>query len=112
MNASLRTIPTDYGPENRFELKPTPAAPFRAEFESSLEQLKNRLLLARLEELWEPGLNHVVRRAANEAAALAWITPYPLLFFPTLFEEKVHAGIDFTERQVEVRQRSRQLLAL
>jgi len=29
----------------------------------------------------------------NEAAALAWITPYPALVFPGLFEEKAEAAL-------------------
>ena len=112
MNTTKRKIPTDYGPETRFEVKPTPVATFRAEQETSFERLKTRLLAARLDEIWEPELNNVVRRAANEAAAVAWVTPYPLLFFPALFEEKLHTGLNIAERQAEVRQRSRELLAV
>ena len=37
--------------------------------------------------------------AANEAAALAWLTVCPLLFFPSLLEEKVRTTLRRWERQ-------------
>ena len=52
------------------------------------------------------------RRAANEAAALAWITAYPLLVFPALFDEKADMAISRAERQEEIRERSRELLCV
>ena len=112
MNTRYRKLPTEFGPETWFELKPVPAAPFRAVQESRFEQLKLQLLEQRLEQAWEPALTSHVRRAANEAAALAWVTPYPLLVFPALFEEKADAALEFVERQEQVRQRSRHLLAV
>jgi hypothetical protein len=112
MKTKQKEIPIDYGPETRFDTKPAPPAPFRTELETSFEQLKRRLLTARLDELWEPELNAMARRAANEAAAIAWVTPYPSLFFPALFEEKLQAGVEVAERQAEVSQRSRELLAV
>ncbi len=92
--STVRKLPASFGPENRFE------------------RLKATLLAERLEESLEPDLNSQVRRAANEAAALAWVTPYPLLVFPVLFEEKVEAALKVSERQEEVRQRTRELLAV
>ena len=112
MNADYRRVPTEFGPETRFEVEPTPAAPFRAVQENYFERLKSRLLAERLEQTWEPEVNSQLRRAANEAAALAWVTPYPLLVFPTLFEEKAEAAARFAERQAQVLQRSRELLAV
>ena len=53
-----------------------------------------------------------MRSAANEAAALAWVTPYPLLVFPTLFEEKAAFAVKLAEKQEEVLDRSRELLAV
>jgi len=50
-------------------------------------------------------------RAANDAAALAWVTRYPVLFFPVLFEEKAETALLRAERQEQVLQRSRGLLA-
>ena len=85
-------------------------APFRANHENRFEQLKSGLLVERLADLPRPELNSSVRRAANEAAALAWLTPYPLLFFPVLFEEKAGAALEQAFRQEDIRTRSRELL--
>jgi len=112
MNAKHRRIPTRFAPETRFDLSPGPPEPFRIEQETLFEALKGRLLTARLEELWAPEHNSQVRRAANEAAALAWVTPYPLLIFPELFQEKAEAALFVCERQKQIRLRSPELLAL
>jgi hypothetical protein len=110
MNAEYRRVPTRFGPETRFEVRPAPPAPFRAMQEPELERLKNRLLLRFLNELTEPKFNGYVRRAANEAAALAWVTPYPLLVLPGLFEEKAAAALVQAGHQENVRRRSRRLV--
>src|SRR6185437_10740470 len=109
-NYGYRRVPTRFGPETRFEVKPVPPAPFRALEETELEGLKNRLLVRLLTELDEPEVNAYVRRAANEAAALAWVTPYPLLTFPGLFEEKVETALRYAERQTRVFERSAELV--
>ncbi len=109
-NYGYRRVPTRFGPETRFEVKPVPPAPFRATQETELERLKDRLLVRFLNELNEPEVNAYVRRAANEAAALAWVTPYPLLTFPGLFEEKVGNALLYAERQTSVRERSAELV--
>jgi hypothetical protein len=112
MNANTKRVPTSFGPETRFEIKPIPPAPFRANQEARFEKLKRELLLARLADLPAPELNSYLRRAANEAAALAWVTPYPLLFFPALFEEKAADALARASRQQEVHERSRELLSV
>ena len=112
MNENYRRLPAEFGPETRFEVKPAPAAPFRAVQESRFETLRARMLAERLAGEWEPEATSRVRRAANEASALAWVTHYPLLVFPVLFEEKAEAASLVAARQREVRQRSRELLAL
>src|SRR6185437_5247772 len=109
MNANYRRVPARFGPETRFEVKPVPPAPFRAVQENELERLKNRLLGGVLNELDGTEANPYVRRAANEAAALAWVTPYPLLTFPGLFEEKVETALRYAERQTRVFERSAEL---
>jgi hypothetical protein len=112
MNAEYRRVPAEFGPETRFEVKPVPPAPFRALQENQFERLKSTLTVRRLETLWKPELSAQVRRAAHEAAALAWITPYPLLVFPVLFEEKTETALLATDRQDQIRQRSRELYAV
>ena len=111
MNTNYRQVPTRFGPETQFEVRPAPPAPFRATQETGLERLKNQLLRERLYDLAEPGFNGYVRRAANEAAALAWVTAYPLLMFPALFDEKTEDALLQARRQTSVRQRSLELLA-
>ena len=76
MNTNYRRVPTEFGPETGFEVRPAPA-PFRRLEENQLERLKSELLGERLGEATEPRFNSYLRRAANEAAALAWVTPIP-----------------------------------
>jgi hypothetical protein len=108
MKANGKRVNLRFAPEIRFELR---AAPFRAALESDFEQLKNRLLARQLDELEHPELNMAVRRAANEAAALAWVTVYPLLVFPALFEEKTAAALRHAERQARIYADSREIFA-
>jgi len=54
--------------------------------------LKQRLLLQRLNEAPDAATHALIIRQANEAAFLACLTPYPLLAFPCLFEERAVAA--------------------
>ncbi len=112
MNPTERRGPPRFGPESRFDLRPAPVAPFRATEENELERLKNRLLRNELARATVPELNARLRRAANEAAALAWFTAVPLLIFPALFEEKARTVFSQAARQYKIRERSRELLAV
>ena len=112
MNAYKNRVATRFAPETRFELRPAPPAPFRANLESDFEQLKNRLLDEHLADNDRPELNAPLRRAANEAAALAWVSRYPLLVFPALFEEKTAAAVRQARRQARIYANSRELVAL
>jgi hypothetical protein len=79
------------------------------------EELCQYLGLTPLRQLAEaptPELTPPLRRAANDAAALAWATLYPLLVFPVLFEEKIAAALRQAERQARIFKRSRELLAV
>jgi hypothetical protein len=111
MKTNYRRVPTRFAPETRFEVQPALAAPFRAAQEARFEQLKHRLLVASLGELPGPRSNVRLRRAANEAEALAWATPYPVLVFPVLFEEKSRAAVIYARRQRHIQERSAQFLA-
>ena len=101
MNKNKTLVPTEFGPETRFELRPVPAAPFRAVQENEFERLKNKLLAQQLVRA-TPELNIPLRRAANDAAALAWATVVPLLVFPVLFEEKIEAAVLRVKRQARI----------
>jgi hypothetical protein len=110
MNANKNRVAAKFAPETRFELRPRATAPFRANLESEFERLKNRLLAEQLDAVEQPALNAPLRRAANEAAALAWVTFYPLLVFPTLFEEKSEAAIRQVNRQARIHANSPELV--
>ena len=112
MNKNETRVPARLGLETRFELRPAPPAPFRATQETEFERLKNCLLARQLAEAAAPELNPPLRRAANDAAALAWATLYPLLVFPVLFDEKTQAALRQAERQARIFESSRELLAV
>jgi hypothetical protein len=111
MNANERQLKTRFAPETRFAINPiAPPVPFRGLAETDLDRLKNRLLRELLNQGSDPTLNAPLRRAANEAASLAWITPFPLLFFPTLLEEKAREAQRRQARQRRIRQRTLSLM--
>src|SRR5580658_7993440 len=101
MNRYKNRVAARFAPETRFEVQPVPAAPFRAIQETEFERLRAELLGKQL-AVATPELNVPLRRAANEAAALAWATVYPLLVFPVLFEEKTGAAVLRVERQARI----------
>ena len=110
MNGKQKRVQARFGRETRFEVRPASAATFRALHEDELEQLKGRLLRQRLNEIGVAEIHLRLRRAANDAAALAWTTSHPLLVFPGLFEEKAVAALQQARRQAGVRERSREIL--
>jgi hypothetical protein len=107
MNKIYQRVPTRFARDIRFEIKPIP---FRATQTTALDDLKERLLRERLAAVLDPEQNALLRRAANEAAALVWLEPFPLLLFPTLLEEKARAALRQRRRQARIRRRSRNLL--
>jgi len=106
-------VPTEFGPNTRFAPAIVNAAPlFRGTAENELERLKERLLAAELARTTSLEANVLLRRAANEAVSLVWLTPYPLLLLPALFAEKAQAARRHAGRQALIRERSFELLAL
>lgn len=106
-------VPTAFAPETRFV--PTvlgERANYRTVLDAELERLKERLLAAELSRTTDLRANVLLRRAANEAVALVWLTPYPLLLLPALFEEKARLARRSVGRQALIRERSSELLAL
>ena len=87
MNLNETILGNDLADAGRFATVFAPAAPFRGAAESELDGLKNRLLRQELARTVSVDANVLLRRAANEAAALAWLTAYPTLVLPGLFEE-------------------------
>ena len=110
MKTNKTTLLTRFEPETHFDVPP-PVAPFRGTRETELEQFKDRLLRTALNRADEAEFYAPLRRAANEAAAAVWLTPFPLLFLPVVFEEKVTLARRQFERAQSVRSRSRKILA-
>ena len=98
MKTEPNSRPTWPEPDPGLELTPPLAAPFRSTRLTDLEQLHHRLLRLALAEAENAELYPVLRRAANEATALAGATAYPLLVLPVLFEEKILRARRQTER--------------
>jgi len=103
-------VATWFQPETRFEVAPVSAVPFRGTQETELDRLKARLLQTLLDQTPDERLYALLRRAANEAASLAWFTPFPLLLFPALLEEKARLALRQGARQRCIRHRSQTLL--
>jgi hypothetical protein len=112
MNTKHQRLRAEFEPEVRFEVKTEPPAPFRLVQESRFEALKARLLAERLGRVSKPAWHAPVRYAANEAAALAWVTPYPLLVYPALFAEKAETALRVAERQERVREQSQKAIVV
>ena len=112
MNKNQARAPVRFIPEARFEQRLTPPAPFRATRENEFDRLKNQLLTQRLVEIPVAELNTPLRHAANEAAALAWVTLYPSLVFPVLFDEKTATVVRHAKRQARIFKNSREPLTV
>lgn len=105
MKPNTTRVSTRFGKRTYFQVRPVRGKPGAAEAQNSFEQLKARLLKPILHEAFEPGVRHQLQLAANEAAAVAWTTPFPLLVLPVLFEEKT-AGVFAYNRRSQVVQRA------
>jgi len=75
-----------------------------------LEDLKNRLTSQLTTEFTNVD-GRLVRRAVNEAWAIAYLSPVPQLVLPTLAEEKVQKLRDWTIRQRAIFQNQHTALA-
>lgn len=104
--------PTRYAPDAELEFASVSRGQWRATVHEELERLKNRLLQEYFNKCADSALLPAIHRAAHEAAALASINPYPLLVFPTLFEEKAEAALRYHFRQQLVWDRSRRLMSM
>ena len=83
-----------------------PMPPLRGAVEQELERAKSRLLNQLLEEEAYAQLQKPLRHAANEAAALAWMTPFPLLLLPLLIQEKAQFAQQQARHQHEIYRRN------
>src|ERR1051325_12034887 len=80
-----RKINAYFDPDTEFEAEVLRGEPLQRAFAGLQDALVNETLV----ETETLSLHAPVKQAANEAAGLAWTTGFPLLVFPTLFQEKV-----------------------
>lgn len=95
-----RLIP-HFARPTRFAVRPR--ALTRAQQRALLGELKERLLRKHLTRTGSAEARARVRWAAEEAASLAWASPFPLLVLPELVEEKVAAARAQAARQEYIR---------
>ena len=81
------------------DIAPRPTSLARGRMETELDRLRDRLLQPLLDRANDVALLDSLRRAAHEAAAAAWLTPFPLLFLPALLEEKARKASLHVARQ-------------
>jgi hypothetical protein len=105
-----KPLKTRFRADTRFEVSPAPSVPPRGPAEGDLDRLKERLVRPLLNTAHEPELNSALQLAANEAASAAWFTPYPLLVFPALLEEKLAGARRQQARQRVIRVQTQGLL--
>ena len=112
MKTNDNRLPTQFASETIFAPPVLTGVPFRGQAATELDEFKHRLLARELARTTSLEQNVGLQRAANDAAALVWLTPYPLLLLPVLFEEKARAARLKVGRQALIRERSTGLLAL
>jgi hypothetical protein len=104
-------VNTRFAPEKRFEVIPLPEALSRRNLAAKIEQLKLALVKEELSNARDPIQFRRLIMLANEAAALALTTPFPILVLPVLLEEKLEHARKQAERQNAIWSRSEQLFA-
>lgn len=105
---SARLTRYDFDAGNAFELRPRFE---KQELETRFAGLKDELLGDAIEETETLELHPRLKHAANEAAGLAWTTEFPLLVFPTLFDELAKRERARQSRQRQIRARTETLIA-
>ena len=115
MKTRNNTVTTEFAENTRFTppiVATITPAPFRGTLDTELDRLKDKLLANELARTTNLEANVLLRRAANDAVALVWLTPFPLLLLPALFAEKALAARRVAGRQALIRERTSELLAL
>src|SRR5437879_4727068 len=110
MKTQKQRFSPGFGPKDRFGAAVLDRIRLREVPE--LDRMKRQLLRSLLDQISDPELTSLLRAAANEATALASTTDYPLLVLPVLFEEKAEDARRYQARQLQIRERSAQLLGI
>jgi hypothetical protein len=103
MNRKLNTF---FDPDTEFEAEVLAGEPLRQAF----NDLHDTLVTAELVSTPTLALHEPLRMAANEAAGVAWTTDFPLLVFPTLFEEKVARARKQQDRAERIKAQTSEML--
>jgi len=77
-----------------------------------LDELKRCLLFEHTRVVSDSEVQTRLRRAADDAASIAWATPYPLLVLPTLLDEKLSEARRKAEMQRSIYVRSQPITSL
>jgi hypothetical protein len=101
-----RKLNAYFDPETEFEAEVLRGEPLKAAFAG----LQETLVTETLDDTQTLALHMPVKQAANEAAGLAWTTGFPLLVFPTLFQEKVDVVRKRQDRAQRIKAQTANLL--
>jgi len=101
MNETMQRLSAHFARPIRFSVRPRGLT--RAEQRAMLSDLKERLLRPHLARAGSEAVRSRVRWAAEEAASLAWASPFPLLVLPELVEERVARAREEAARQERIR---------
>ncbi len=110
MKTRCETNISRFKPQTRFAARPLRTRQLGGIQRARFHQLQERLLRERQAQIAALDVHSHLLTAAHEAAALAWVTPFPLLVFPVLFHEKAEAALVRAERQQDVRERSKGIM--
>jgi hypothetical protein len=109
-NRRPQRVPTRFGRKTQFKVAPTFTSVAGEQIHTAFEELKTRLLRPALLEAPDSIVERQLRLAANEAAAVAWTTPFPLLVLPVLLEEKAADVHQRALRQAQVQEQTELLV--
>ena len=110
METAVNTLPAEFAPEVKFEVRPNPFRTEKMLEIARLEQLKLKLVAEWMRKTRNPETYSTIRQAANEAVSLAWLSGLPLLMLPELLHEKVGTALNRQARQKQILLRSSHLL--
>src|SRR2546427_390010 len=101
-----QNIKAEFDPASQLDSNLVSAGRLKAGGIGALQELKQRLVQETASARSDPATLSWLWRAAEEAASMAWTTPFPLLVLPELFAEKAAEACLRSQRQRDIRQRS------
>jgi hypothetical protein len=105
-NSMTRKLQTYFDPDTEFEASLIAGDNLKQTFAG----LQDALVTETLDETETLALHAPLKQAANEAAGLAWTTPFPLLVFPALFTEKAITVRQRADRAQRIKAQTSDLL--